>query len=507
MKKFSKKNGENILRKSINRKGLVFLIALFMVFSSALLMLPIRAAPKPKPSQGVDLTITMLGDQQIPGVTNVTDDFLASAWGNGVDSVTVESSGADATAQLTTLQTLLQGGTATADVIAIDVVWTAPFADNGWIINLDPYLQSNEFDVYGSGIVAACEYQGHYYAYPYFMNLGVLYYRTDLLDEYYGVGMWDETKFDTWEHLNETANYILNDPSTATNYPDLVGYMGQLDAYEGGVVNFFEWCGSNGALDVVTSTGQVNIDTTPVHQAMDFIKALVPPQYTGVQGTDYIIPRYGLVSDEASSGNLWLANNTIFLRQWPYIYSLSETNKIEFGLAPLPHFAGATGYKTSAVGGAILAIPTATTGAARQAAINLTKYLGMKDAQESELTADIDPGPTYTPQGNFPALLSVFNNPPTGFEYIQNWSAQAALTLSRPVHPDYPLISNTIADYFSDLLSCQKSVDTALAEMDRDVTEIIHGVTPPIPGFSIAIVILSVAFTVGIITLARKKTK
>ncbi len=493
------------MRKKINRKALVILLAFLMILSASLLVFPIRAFQKPKISQGVDLTIIMLGDQQKPGVENVTDDFLLDALGSGVDSVTVESSGADATAQLTNLQTLLQGGTATSHVIAIDVVWTAPFADNGWIIPLDSHLTGIDFNDYGSGIVAACQYQGQYYAFPYFMNLGVLYYRKDLLDLH--LPGWSEADFDTWEELNATANYILNNETGLLDNPDLVGYIGQLDAYEGGVVNFFEWCGSNGALDVVTSTGQVNIDTQAVNDAMTFIKALVPPQYQVVQGTDYIIPRYGLVHDEASSGNLWLANNSIFCRQWPYIYSLSEANKIDFGLAPLPHFAGATGYKTSAVGGAILAIPTATTGTAREAAVNLTKYLGMTDAQESELTADIDPGPTYTPQGNFPALLSVFNNPPTGFEYIQNWSDQAALTLSRPVHPDYPLISNSIADYFSDLLSCQKSVDDALAEMDQDVTEIIHGVTPPIPGFSIAIVILSVAFSVGIIIIARKKLK
>jgi ABC-type glycerol-3-phosphate transport system substrate-binding protein len=502
------------LRKRINRKSLVFLIAFFMVFSSALLLLPVRAAPKPKPAAGVDLTITMLGDQQKPGVENVTDPggaFWSSPLSHGINSVTVESSGADATAQLTNLQTLLQGGTATADVVDIDVVWTAPFADNGWIIPLDSYITDVDLNDYGSGIVAACEYQGQTYAFPYFMNLGVLYYRKDLLDLH--MPGWDMTAFDTWEHLTTTANYILNNQSglLTSADSDLVGYIGQFDAYEGGVVNFFEWCGSNGALDVITSSGDVNIDTTKVTEAMDFIAALVPPQYTGVQGTPsdpnpYIIPRYGLVSDEASSGNLWLANNSIFLRQWPYIYSLSEANKIDFGLAPLPHFAGATGYKTSAVGGGILAVPTTTTGVARQAAINLTKYLGMTEAQEAELTA-IDPS-TSAPQGNFPALLSVFDSPPAGFEYIKNWSAQAALTLSRPVHPDYPLISNSIAGYFQNLLSGVKTVDTALADMQRDVYEIIHGVTPPpIPGFSIAIVILSVAFTVGIITLARKKIK
>ena len=97
----------------------------------------------------------MLGDQQKPGVENVTDDFLLDILGSGVDSVTVESSGADASVQLTNLQTILQGGTATTHVIAIDVVWTAPFADNGWIIELDSYLDPNELDDYGVGIQPA----------------------------------------------------------------------------------------------------------------------------------------------------------------------------------------------------------------------------------------------------------------------------------------------------------------------------------------------------------------
>jgi ABC-type glycerol-3-phosphate transport system substrate-binding protein len=491
-----------------NKKPVIFLMALILLFSFSMFLFPVKAYnTQPKTSQGVDLTIIMLGDQQVPGVENVTDEFLASVWGTGVDTVTVESSGADASAQLTNLQTDLQANTLTSHVIAIDVVWTAPFVKNGWLVNLDPYITDVDLNDYGSGIVAATEYQGHHYAFPYFMNLGVLYYRTDLLDLH--MPGWTTDDFATWEGLNDTANFILNNESGLLTPDDanLVGYIGQMDAYEGGVVNFFEWCGSNGALNLVTSSGDVNIDTPAVNDAMDFLAALVPPQYTGVQGTPYIIPRYGLVYDEASSANKWLANESIFLRQWPYVYALSEANHMDFGLAPLPYFEGATGYKTSAVGGAILAVPTVTTGTARQAAINFTKFLGMQAAQESELTADTDPGPAYTPQGNFPALLSVYDNPPTGFDYIKNWSAQAELTLSRPVNPDYPLISNTIAGYFSNLLSGVKTVSDALGAMQKDVSEIVAPTVPEpaIPGFSIAIVVISVAFTIGIIVFAKRK--
>ncbi len=466
------------MKKVANLTILMVLFGFSMIAPMQSFSTPIRVSPDPKPSQGIDLTIMVLGDQQIPGVANVTDEFLASPYGHGVDSVTVQSSGSYADNQLTTLQLGFQAGVFTSHVIAIDVVWTAQFADNGWIIPLDLYLTDVNLNDYGSGIVAACEYQGQYYAFPYFMNLGVLYYRTDLMDEYFGVGMWSEAIFDTWEELNATANTILNNASTPGKYPDLVGYIGQFDAYEGGVVNFFEWIGSNGVLDAITSTGQVNIDTQAVRDAMTFLKGLVPPQYTEVQGTPYIIPRSGLVHDEGSSGALWLANNSIFCRQWPYIYSLSIANNLEFGLAPLPHFAGATGYKTSAVGGSILTVPTATTGTAREAAINFTKFLGMKEAQESELTADIDPGSAYVPQGNFPALLEVYDNPPSGFEWIKNWSDQAALTLTRPVHTQYPLISNVIADYFNDLLSCQKTVDDALSLMESSIIDIVN----PFPG-------------------------
>ncbi len=504
----SKNLGRNLkMRKKINRKALVALLGLFLLFSTSIFVFPISAS-KLKTSQGVDLTIHVT-DQQMPGVTNVTAAFLASTLGEGVDKVTVKSTGTTADDQLVNLQTLMQGGTATADVIGLDVVWTALFADNGWIIDLGNYLDEGELDDYGSGIVAAGQFKGKTYAYPYFMNLGILFYRADLMDIHYGAGKWAESDFDTWEELQDVANYILNNKTGKLDNEDLVGYVGQLDAYEGGVVNFFEWCGSNGVLDVVTSTGKVNINTDDVKDAMEFIKALVPGQYTGVQGNDYIIPRSGLTHDEGSSVGVWLAGNSIFMRQWPFAYGGSVDEGMDFGIAPLPHFKDATGYKTSCVGGAILAVPKATTGATRDAAVNLIKFLGDEEAQEAELIADTDDTKAgIQALANFPALLSVYDDPPSGFEWIQNWTDQAALTLSRPVHPDYPEISSKIADYFSDLLSCQKSVDDALEEMERDVKEIVVGAPAEIiPGYSIAIVIISVASTVGIIIIIRKKFK
>jgi ABC-type glycerol-3-phosphate transport system substrate-binding protein len=363
----------------------------------------------------------------------------------------------------------MAAGSTDYDVIGLDTTWNALFASNGWIIPLDSYLTPGEMSSFGSGMVDACTYKGHYYAYPYFMNLGILWYRKDLMDKNFGFGMWSESDFTTWEGLNTTANAILNNETgmLTTDEADLVGYVGQFDDYEGGTINFFEICGSAGATDLI-SDDSINIaGNSKVEYAMTFFQGLFPPQYTGVQGTPYIIPRVGLVMDEGSSVSTWAQNNSIFMRQWTFAYSMSIGNGIDFGIAPLPHFAGSTGYKTSCVGGSILAIPSFIDSAHRAATINLTKYMGMDHAQRIELVNT----------SNFPALKSVYASPPSGFEWIANWTDQLDLTLSRPVEAKYPLISSAISNDFSNIFSGGKTVTQGLNDMQSNIEELLY-ITP-----------------------------
>ena len=477
------------MAKKYNKKSLGVLISLLILFSAAIFVLPIKA--KLKTSQAVNLKI-IVTDQQAPGVIGVIDDFLASSLGDGVDDVTVVASGTRADDQLTYLISQMQIESEEFDVIGLDTIWPAQFAENGWIIELGPLLDENEMNAYVPGMVDSCTYKGKIWAYPYFMNLGVLFYRNDILTR----NGYSEDDIETWAELKTVANAILNDEDEQDLNPDLVGYVGQLDVYEGGVVNFFEWCGSFGATEIITSDGKVDINNDDVNAAMTFIKGLIPPQYTGVMNNSYIIPRSGLVHDEGSSVGVWLAGNAIFMRQWTFAYGLSVDEGMDFGVAPLPTATGAADEKSSCVGGAVLSIPKYSKH--KTEALNLIKFLGDKLAQEFELTNI----------SNFPALKSVYDSPPTGYEWIDEWKDQLAKTLSRPVHPDYSQVSTVIADYFSDLLSCQKDVDTALEEMEADAKEILgKEAPPPIPGFSVSLVILSILSTIGIIFIIRRRNK
>jgi multiple sugar transport system substrate-binding protein len=519
-KKTKKKNGKSIMKK-IDYK-IVLLLSIMLFSMSALFWARgVPATATPKSSQGVDLTI-IVTDQQLPGVVNVTDAFLASPLGSGVDTVTVESSGSDASVQLTTLSTALAAGSTDYDVVGIDVVWTAQFASNNWIIPLDSYISGGELDPMSNfvpGMVDACTYNGHVYAYPYFMNLGSLWYRQDLMDKY----GYTASDFETWEGLKTVANEILNNKTGMLTKDDanLVGYVGQFDNYEGGVCNFFEIAGSNGATDLISGTNVNIYPNQKLEDAMTFFRGLFPPQYTGVQGNltqwydngtikpentgynSYIIPRTGLVMDEGSSIGVWTANNSIFMRQWTFAYqsSLDAGMKygVDFNIAPLPHFAGATDPKTSCVGGAILTIPSTISAAQRAGAVNLTKFLGQALAQRRELMNT----------SNFPALKSIYDSPPAGFDWIGDWSDQLTSTLARPVEADYPLISSAISNDFSNILSKGKTAAQGLQDMQTNIEEILAGTptVPNIPGYDIGMVLFASASALGIIILIRKRRK
>jgi len=81
--------------------------------------------------------------------------------------------------QLAQLVANLQAKSDLYDVIDMDVIWTAEFASNGWIIPL-PQRQFPLGDFLKPAVDTAM-YQGRLYAVPDYSNADLLYYRKDIL--------------------------------------------------------------------------------------------------------------------------------------------------------------------------------------------------------------------------------------------------------------------------------------------------------------------------------------
>lgn len=74
----------------------------------------------------------------------------------------------------------LNAGGDDPDILQLDIIWTAEFAAAGWLLPLDSFAPdlASFFPV----TVAANRWERKLYALPWFVDVGMLYWRTDLLD-------------------------------------------------------------------------------------------------------------------------------------------------------------------------------------------------------------------------------------------------------------------------------------------------------------------------------------
>src|SRR4030095_11636418 len=78
----------------------------------------------------------------------------------------------------------LEGRSPGFDVMMLDCIWVPEFARAGWLADLTAHLTPDELAPYFASAVTAGSYAGRVWALPWNMNVGLLYYRTDLLARY-----------------------------------------------------------------------------------------------------------------------------------------------------------------------------------------------------------------------------------------------------------------------------------------------------------------------------------
>ena len=130
----------------------------------------------------------------------------------------------------------LEGRGAAFDVMMLDVVWVAEFARAGWLLDLSPWVTRAELEPHFPSTIAPATWNGRVWAMPWLMNVGILYYRADLLGKY---GL---TPPRTWEALVDQVVRVR----AAERNPRLDGVLWQGRQYEGLTVNALEAIWANG---------------------------------------------------------------------------------------------------------------------------------------------------------------------------------------------------------------------------------------------------------------------
>jgi trehalose/maltose transport system substrate-binding protein len=284
----------------------------------------------------------------------------AKKTGNDVQVVATPN---DASERLALYQQVLSSRSDKIDVFMVDVVWPGMLANH--LLDLKPYSKGVEKEHF-QGFVSNMLVNNQLVAMPWFIDAGLLYYRKDLLSKH---GAKVPT---TWEDLAATAKKI-QDAERAAGNDKLWGYVWQGRAYEGLTCDALEWVASYGGGTVVGTDGKVTINNP------NAIKAIS----TAASWVGTISPSAVLNYAEEEARGVFQAGNAVFMRNWPYAWSLSQADgsavKGKVGISVLPK-GGANGRHAATLGGQVLAVSKYSKNA--DAAADLVMYMTSAQVQK-----------------------------------------------------------------------------------------------------------------------------
>ena len=344
----------------------------------------------------------------------------------------------------------LDGASPTFDVLMLDVIWVPEFAQAGWLLDLSPWVTREELAPHFPAAVEVATWGGRVWGMPWNMNVGVLYYRADLLAKY---GLKPPP---TWEALAEQAERVRAGERDAR----LDGVLWQGKQYEGLVCNVLEHFWGSGAV-LLGDDGRVLPEPARAEAALAFMRGLIE---RGVS------PGWVTAGDEELTRRPFGDGRAIFLRSWPYALDLFEQPdspvRGRVGMAALPgHAGGAAG--AGATGGFHLGVNRRTRHT--EAAVALVRYLAGEGAQRALTAAGVALYPTRMALYHDPEIVRARPHMPRFHDLMQ-------AARPRPVTPYYLMLSTTMQPEFSAALVAVKTPRQALDHARRRLEYMLGGI-------------------------------
>ena len=321
---------------------------------------------------------------------------------------------------------------------------------------LSQYFTPNETGEFFPRIIENNTVKGKLVAIPFFTDAGLLYYRTDLLEKY---GF--KNPPNTWSELTQMAQKI-QDGERNGGAKDFYGFLFQGSAYEGLTCNGLEWLASSGAGHIVESDGKVSINNPQTKSVLEMVKGWV--------GT--ISPTGVTTYQEEQSRNAFQEGHAAFLRNWPYVYALANSEgspvKGHVDVTYLPQGDGPNASHAATLGGWQLMLSAYSKN--KDAAVKLVKYMVSSETQK-ENAIKLSRLPTrpalyedkevLAAEPWFSSLLPVFKNA------VARPSTATGANYNR-VSTDFFQTTNQI---LTGGISVDKGVETMESKMKRDMKD------------------------------------
>lgn len=318
------------------------------------------------------------------------------------------------------------------DLAYMDIVWVQKFAAANWLQDLSEKVDQQQLkEAYLQGDIEGGTYQNKLYRMPLRSDGGMLYYRTDLLKK---------SGFeppDTFQELIKISKELQQQ--------DLAewGYVWQGKQYEGLSAMFIEILKGYGGFWVNPETNEVGLDKPESIEAVDFLRTTIEAGISPPGVTTYA---------EEETRRLFQSGNTVFLRNWPYVYPLASESEIagQFAIKPMVHAPGED--SGACLGGWGLGIVKSTKHP--EEAWEVIQYFNKPEIQRKFIVET----------GFVPARKSLFNDSTlvAKFPYLPNLLQVVNNSVLRPPIAQYAQASDILQRYLSAALTGSRTPESAM---------------------------------------------
>ncbi len=328
----------------------------------------------------------------------------------------------------------LNAGASDPDILQLDVIWTAEFGNAGWILPLDKF-EPNVSDFFPATIQSST-WNDKLYAIPWFVDVGMLYYREDLVRT-------------PPKHFDELVSQAEAGKSSATPY----GFVWQGARYEGLVCVFLEHLGGFGG-EIMDDEGHVRVDSQQAVKALTFMRDCIYDSR--------VVPEDTLTWREEQTRFRFQNGQAVFLRNWPYCYSLfqnSKNSKVagKFGVTAMPFAEG--GRSTATLGGQQLAINRHTEHP--QECFRILAFLTAPEQMRER----------YEALGQFPPRESLYDD-----VRLKKFHSIVSKATARPVTPVYTELSEILQIWLQRALTRQVEPEAALTAAASEMRAVLRRV-------------------------------
>lgn len=333
--------------------------------------------------------------------------------------------------------TALEGGSTEFDVFVIDVIWVAEFARAGWLADLSeevpPRTLRRDFL---AGPAEAVLVGGKTYAVPWYVDVGLLYYRTDLVPE----------PPRTYDALIAAAR------RARAQSPGIAGYVWQGRQYEGLVCNVFEAIWGHGGEPL--QGDRLALSTPEAEAALGHLRGLL---------AEGLSPPATTSSAEEEVRRTFQAGHAAMMRNWPYAWGEAQAEgspirgKVAF--TALPTREGTPGAGT--LGGWQLAVNAHLPPERRARAMKLVRHL-------TSLEANLTLALAY---GRNPPRRAAYEDPELAAKtpFIAALAPIFEHARPRPVTPYYGMLSDALQSEFSAAIAGVREPDRALERLQARI--------------------------------------